>query len=59
MIFYKLVLINLSLFILFLGCNTDKSTSNTDNKNNINSLEDLSSLFKNPPNQYRSVPFWV
>jgi len=51
----------LSISILFLvnpnyGLNNKGTTKEKDG--NINSLKELTALFTEPPNQYRSVPFW-
>ncbi|MCD6596314.1 MAG: hypothetical protein J7L04_01420, partial [Bacteroidales bacterium] len=50
-------LIGLALFIV--SCSSNQESKEPDNKLKINTLEELSTLFKYPPNQYRSAPLWV
>ena len=46
----------LALFIV--SCSSNQESKELD-KLNINTLEELATLFKHPPNQYRSAPLWV
>jgi len=58
-IMFKELTLGFGLLLLVSSCNFD-SKNNIDGKNSHpNSTKELSSLFKNPPNQYRSAPLWV
>ena len=50
-------LIGLALFIV--SCSPNQESYNPGKELNLNSTKELSSLFKEPPNQYRSAPLWV
>lgn len=49
----------LLVVLLLVSCSSKKESKITDKELNINSLNKLSTLFENPPNQYRSAPLWV
>jgi hypothetical protein len=51
--------LGVGLLLLISSCNLDNNNSNSENEGHTNSIKELSSLFKNPPNQYRSAPLWV
>ena len=51
--------LGVGLLLLIFSCNLDKNKSNIENEGHTNSIKELSSLFKDPPNQYRSAPLWV
>ena len=46
------------LILIITSCNQEE-LQKSNKKSNINSLEDIHDLFKDPPNQFRSVPLWV
>lgn len=49
----------IGLVFLLAGCNLNMESEKTDVGLNVKSLKELSTLFKRPPNQYRSAPLWV
>jgi len=51
------ITLGVGLLLLISSCNLDKN--NSKNEGHTNSIKELSSLFKDPPNQYRSAPLWV
>ncbi len=49
----------IGLVLLIAGCNLNTESEKIDVGLNVKSLKELSTLFKHPPNQYRSAPLWV
>ncbi len=56
---FKKLTLSLSILLIISSCNINTENKKKAGESNINSLEELISLFKDPPNQYRSVPLWV
>ena len=56
----KITAILLIILVFITGsCTSKKENKTSDKENNIDSLKELSTLFKDPPNHYRSAPLWV